>query len=278
MIKKIKRYAKKIIRIVRKPVMSILPGQLAFSFVLTIIPVIALIAMIASGFSISLDSITDFINTSFPKAVSDMLLPLITGRGFDFSVFIFLIAAIWLASTGAYAVITAADVVYNIKQERTIQKRIKSIVMIIFMIILILFMLLIPAFGDNIFDFIANLKIFKNITKEILTIYYLLKYPISFIFIYISIKVIYTIAPTKEIKSSSVTNGSLFTTIMWMITTQIYSYYVGNIVHYDIFYGSISNIIILLTWVYFLAYIFTIGLIINAGVSEEDSINNINED
>ena len=278
MIKKIKRYAKKIIRIVRKPVMSILPGQLAFSFVLTIIPVIALIAMIASGFSISLDSITDFINTSFPKAVSDMLLPLITGRGFDFSVFIFLIAAIWLASTGAYAVITAADVVYNIKQERTIQKRIKSIVMIIFMIVLILFMLLIPAFGDNIFDFIANLKIFKNITKEILTIYYLLKYPISFIFIYISIKVIYTIAPTKEIKSSSVTRGSLFTTIMWMITTQIYSYYVGNIVHYDLFYGSISNIIILLTWVYFLAYIFTIGLIINAGVSEEDSINNINED
>lgn len=277
MIKKIKRYTKKILTIVRKPVMSILPGQLAFSFVLTIIPVIALIAVIASGFSISLNSIMDFINTSFPKAVSDMLLPLITGRGFDFSVFIFLIAAIWLASTGAYAVITAADVVYNIKQERTVKKRIKSVVMIIFMIILILFMLLIPAFGDNIFNFIANLKIFANIREEILIVYYLLKYPISFMFIYISIKIIYTIAPTKEIKSSSVTNGSLFTTIMWMITTQIYSYYVGNIVHYDLFYGSISNIIILLTWVYFLAYMFTIGLIINAGVNEDNNLSNINE-
>ena len=278
MIKRLKRYIKKIITIIRKPVMSILPGQLAFSFVLTIIPVIALIAILAGTFSISLSSISDFIKTSFPKAVSDMLLPLITGRGFDFSVFVFLVAAIWLASTGAYAVITAADVVYNIKQERTVKKRIKSIVMIVFMILLILFMLLIPAFGDFIFDYIANLKIFANIKSNILTIYYLLKYPISFIYIYVTIKIIYTIAPNKDIKSRTVTRGALFTTIMWMITTQIYSYYVGNIVHYDIFYGSISNIIILLTWVYFLAYIFTIGLIINAGMSEENITDNINNE
>lgn len=276
MIKKIKKYIKKVTKIIRKPVMSVLPGQLAFSFVLTIIPVIALIAVLASTFSISLSSITDFIVTSFPKAVSDMLLPLITGRGFDFSVFVFLIAAIYLASTGAYAVITAADVVYGIKQERTIKKRIKSIVMIVFMILLILFMLLIPAFGDFIFGYIANLKIFNHVKGEILTIYYLLKYPISFVFIYVTIKIIYTIAPSKETKSSSVTRGSLFTTIMWMITTQVYSYYVGNIVNYDIFYGSISNIIILLTWVYFLAYIFTVGLIINAGMIEEEDVNNIN--
>ena len=276
MIKKLKGYIKKIITIIRKPVMSVLPGQLAFSFVLTIIPVIALIATVGGVFSLSLSSVADFIKTSFPKAVSDMLLPLITGRGFDFNVFIFLVAAIWLASTGAYAVITAADVVYSIKQERTVKKRVKSIVMVIFMILLILFMLLIPAFGDFIFGYIANLKIFINIKSEILTIYYLLKYPISFIYIYVTIKIIYTIAPNNDIKSRSVTSGSLFTTIMWMITTQIYSYYVGNIVHYDIFYGSISNIIILLIWVYFLAYIFTIGLIINAGIDQENTVNNIN--
>ena len=276
MIKKLKGYIKKIITIIRKPVMSVLPGQLAFSFVLTIIPVIALIATVGGVFSLSLSSVADFIKTSFPKAVSDMLLPLITGRGFDFNVFIFLVAAIWLASTGAYAVITAADVVYSIKQERTVKKRVKSIVMVIFMILLILFMLLIPAFGDFIFGYIANLKIFINIKSEILTIYYLLKYPISFIYIYVTIKIIYTIAPNEDIKSRSVTSGSLFTTIMWMITTQIYSYYVGNIVHYDIFYGSISNIIILLIWVYFLAYIFTIGLIINAGIDQENTVNNIN--
>ena len=48
MIDKIKKNILKIIKIIRKPVMFILPGQPAFSFGLTVIPVIALIAILAS--------------------------------------------------------------------------------------------------------------------------------------------------------------------------------------------------------------------------------------
>ena len=163
MINKIKKYISRVIKIIQKPVMSVLPGQLAFSFVTTIIPVIALIAVIAATFSISLKSITEFISESFPQAVTDLLLPLINGRGFDISILVFLIAALYLASTGAYSVIIAADVVYNVKQEKSIQKRVKSVIMTIFLILLILFMILIPAFGDLIFNVIANLKVFNNI-------------------------------------------------------------------------------------------------------------------
>lgn len=268
MINSIKKYINKIITIVRKPVMSILPGQLAFSFVLTIIPVIALIAVLASTFSISLNSITEFIAESFPKAVSDLLLPLISGRGFDLSILIYLLTALWLASTGAYSIITASDVIYNVKLENEIEKRIKSIIMTFFLISLVLFMILVPAFGDFIFTFIANLKIFSAVSGKILIVYYVLKYPLSFLFIYIIVKIIYTIAPSKDIKSKSVTKGSLFTTVMWMAASQIYSFWVGNFVHYDIFYGSISNIIVLLMWVYMLAYIFVIGLIINSGIDD----------
>lgn len=276
MIEKIKNQIKRIIKIIRKPVMSILPGQLAFSFVLTIIPVIALIAVIATTFSISLDSITKGIVDTLPKAVSDLLLPLINGRGFDFSILVFIVTAIWLASTGAYSIITACDVIYNTRRKNEIEKRIKSIIMTFFLISLILFMIVIPAFGDFIFKFIANLKIFSKVSNEILIFYYIIKYPLSFVFIYIIIKIIYTIAPSKDILSKSVTRGSIFTTVMWLIATQIYSFWVGNVAHYDIFYGSISNIIILLMWVYILAYIFTIGLIINSGMDEVDIVNNIN--
>jgi len=275
MIQKLKRQIKQIIKIVRKPVMSILPGQLAFSFVLTIIPVIALIAIIATTFSISLDTITDMIKNNLPNAVSDLLLPLINGRGFDLSILIYLITAMWLASTGAYSIITASDVIYNTRRKNEIEKRIKSIILTFFIISLILFMIVIPAFGDFIAQFIASLKIFNAISKEILIVYYVLKYPLSFVFIYILIKIIYTIAPTKDIPSKSVTRGSLFTTILWMIATQIYSFWVSNVAHYDIFYGSISNIIILLMWVYILAYIFVIGMILNSGMDDEDIVNNI---
>ena len=273
---KLLNYIKNIYAITRKPVMSILPGQLAFSFVMTIIPVIVLIAVIASTFQISLDSITEFIKISFPEGVSTLLLPLINGRGFDLSILTFLIAALWLASTGAYAVITASDVIYEVKSKNIIAKRIKSIVMILLLLALIMFMLIVPAFGDKIFNLIISLKIFAKVTNELTVIYLILKYPLSFILIYFNIKLIYTIAPCREISSKSVTRGSLFTTLMWMIITQFYSFWVNNVVHYDILYGSISNIIILLMWVYFLAYLFTIGLIINAGIDKGNNVNNIN--
>ena len=180
---KLLNYIKNIYAITRKPVMSILPGQLAFSFVMTIIPVIVLIAVIASTFQISLDSITEFIKISFPEGVSTLLLPLINGRGFDLSILTFLIAALWLASTGAYAVITASDVIYEVKSKNIIAKRIKSIVMILLLLALIMFMLIVPAFGDKIFNLIISLKIFAKVRNELTMIYLILKYPLSFILI-----------------------------------------------------------------------------------------------
>ena len=126
MIIKFKKNINSIIKIIKKPVMSILPGQLAFSFVLTIIPAIALIAVISATLSISLDSIANFISDSFPSAVSELLLPLINGRGFDLSILFFLLGAFWLASTGSYSIITASDIIYELKPQNNLSKRIKQ--------------------------------------------------------------------------------------------------------------------------------------------------------
>lgn len=262
MIDKIKEYIKNIISELQKPVVSILPGQLAFSFILTIIPTLILIAMVANLFGLSLGSIAEFITKSFPKAVSDMLVPLIQGKGFDLSILFFLVMAIWLASTGAFAVMTASDVIYNVKPKKYVPKKAKSILITFMLILLVLVLLVLLAFGGIIINWVKSLGVFNDIIGYIETVYITLKYPLTFIIIYYGIKLVYTIAPNKLITSKSVTIGSIFTTIMWIIVTAIYSTWVNN-AHYDIFYGSISNIIVLLIWTWLLAYIFTIGLIIN---------------
>ena len=59
-------------------------------------------------------------------------------------------------------------------------------------------------------------------------------------------------------------NGAWFTTISWFVLTRIYSYHLNNYSNYNLYYGSLSNILILLVWVYLLAYLFTIGLSLNA--------------
>ena len=55
----------------------------------------------------------------------------------------------------------------------------------------------------------------------------------------------------------------MFTTISWLVVTMIFSYYINNIANYNLIYGSLANVVILLFWLYILAYIFVIGLFLN---------------
>lgn len=261
---RIKSFLKKVFSIIMKPVMSILPGQLAFSFVLSIIPILTIIGIICIMFSISIDTLAAFVKDSFPPAISNMLLPLINGKGFDASIIVYLISALFLASGGAHSIIVTSDVLYNIKQPNFVRRRVKAFIITFILLTLVCFLLLVPGFGDQIILFLKSTKAIRPISSEIMLLYQILKYPLSFILIYFNIKLIYTIAPDKNIKSNSVTIGSLFTTILWILLTRFYSYYVSHLVHYDIFYGSLSNIIILLLWMYLLSFIFVVGLALNA--------------
>ena len=74
---------------------------------------------------------------------------------------------------------------------------------------------------------------------------------------------IYVIAPDERIRSKYVNKGSLFTTIGWLIVTVILSYYINNVARFDLVYGNLANIVILLLWFYVLAYVFVIGLQLN---------------
>lgn len=128
---------------------------------------------------------------------------------------------------------------------------------------LFVFILFVLAFGNMIVKFILSFQIFNNTPSLIYNLFIYLKWPIAFIIIYIILKFIYVVAPDKKIKSKSVTKGAIFTTICWIIVTALYSYYANNIANYDRFYGNLSNIIVLMMWIYIISYILVIGIAIN---------------
>ena len=71
------------------------------------------------------------------------------------------------------------------------------------------------------------------------------------------------ITPDSKIPSKDTTKGALFTTFGVTIVTLIYSYYVANFSNYDIFYGGLTNIVIMMMWIYLISYIIVIGISIN---------------
>ena len=263
--RKLKEFIKRVIATIKLPEMSILPGQLAFFFVLSMIPLIALLGAIASKFSISMDQIASLLTSSIPKEALDLLLPLVSGKDISGSMVIFYISAFILASNGTHSMIIASNNIYKVPNKDFLSRRIKAIIMTIVLVLLLIFVIIVPAFGDYFVSFLANVIHQESLRNTISATYQILKYPLSLILIYFNIKLLYTMAPDTTIQSKDTTYGALFTTIGWIIATEVYSIYTQVFARYNLFYGSISNLLILLLWVYILAYIFVFGMALNAG-------------
>lgn len=270
--KKIRKFFRRAFKMIKKPEMQILPGQLAFFLVLSIIPLTALIGTIASNFSISIESLISNINKSFPKEVADIIVQIIDGESMNFNIAVFYVSAFVLASNGPHSMIIGSNLLYKVENKDYITRRLKALLMTIVLVLLLVFMLLVPAYGDNIISFVLQFIKSDGVRNTFNLVYSLLKYPISLFFIFFCIKLLYTMAPDKTIPSSSTTSGAIFTTISWIVTTEIYSFYVEVFAKYNLLYGSIANLLILLLWVYLLSYVFVLGMAFNASNVLENNV------
>ena len=267
---KAREFILKIFKYLMRPEMRILPGQLAFFFVMTIIPMLALIVTIAAALSISVDTVRVAISESIPDGLANILNGIITGDGINFNIIVFYFSAILLASNGTYSMINTSNEIYKVKPKNVISRRVKAIVMIFIIMFLLIFLLAVPVFGGTISEIIIGVtgsRALPLMIKKILTI---LKYPIMLIFLFVNIKLMYIIAPDEEIPSKTTNKGAAFAAIGWVLSTEIFSFYLERFARYDVFYGSISNVLVLFLWIYLLSYIFVLGMVLNASSYKEE--------
>lgn len=266
--KKIKGYMEKLYNIIVTPSMKFLPGNIAFFLVLSIFPILTLIGVIASSFSIDVNAVVDALDSTLPSDISNILATYITGKGFDKNIGVFMILGFFLASNGAHAIILASNNLYGFPNSDYVKRRVKAIFIIILILMLFIFMLGFIAFGNHILNLLLNQIGDETLSSLIYNLFIILKWPFSIFIIFFNVKLIYTIAPDWKILSKHTTNGAVFTTISWIVVVQIYSYWVTHFSNYDLFYGSLSNIVILMLMTYIISYILVIGIAINAKSSE----------
>lgn len=261
--KTIKDYWKNFWAVFWQPDMLILPGQLAFFFFLSVVPIITLISYGASYLHLSIDFISNFLVKAFGHDIANLVIPIVSNQNLSTGYLITLFVGYFIASNGAASIIVASNKIYGIKDSGFIKRRIKAIIMTLFIVLLFLFMLTVPLFGDKIINLVEYVNLNARITERIVLVFKVLKGPVSWFIIFLFIKILFTMAPDRKIPSSYVNYGAIFTSISWVLVTTIYSYYINNFARYDVFYGGLANIVILMLWVYLLAYIFVIGIGLN---------------
>lgn len=268
--KRITSIYKNFIKILKKPEMKILPGHLAFYLLMSLIPIVALASLIASFFIKSFD-LLEVLSIHLPLGVSDLLESVISSaQGYDNFILLFLLY-IFLASNGTAAITTASNALYDVRSRNFWKSKIKSIIMALILIFLILILFIIPIFGEILVTYF--IKFLTIAQQELITeIFPVAKWLLSFFIMFVLIKIIYKMAPDKKISFRTTTIGSLFTSISWLIATEAFVFYVTKIAKYDLLYGNFAHILVLLLWIYILAYLFVIGMALNRNLELKEDM------
>lgn len=260
---KLNNYFKRLFSIIDTQSVKLLPGNIAFFLVLSLFPLLTLLGLIATRIGVSSDGLINLIDTSLPSSVSEVLDSYIIGKGFDTNIGIFMIIGFILASNGAHSIIIASNSLYGFPNSNYLKRRIKSVFIILLLIGMFIFMLGFVAFGNYIVNYIITNINDIHLSKVIHDVFNILKWPFSILIIFLNVKLIYLIAPDSKLPLRHTTKGAIFTTVFWILIVKLYSYWITNFANYDLFYGSLSNIAILMLLTYFISYILVLGIAIN---------------
>jgi len=272
-LKKNKKYIKvffsKVWEVILKPDTLILPGQLAFFVILSVVPIVSIITWIGTMLGISIETVADLLGKVFTSVNFDIFLPSIRVTGAGINDIVVLIVMFYIAANGTNSIIVASNQIYGINQSNYIKRRFKALWMTMLLCILYIFILIVPLLGNKImssFDYFG----IKAIIDPILAI---ARGPITWIVIFMFVKSIYIIAPDIDV-DHKVNLGAAFTTTFWVILTYIYSWWINNFASFNTYYGGLSNIAVLMLWIYWLCYVFVIGLCLNVKVENGEMEKN----
>ena len=262
----LKRFLSRFWELLFRPEMRVLPGQLAFFFVLSIFPMLTLLGYVGSRIDYFAQAFSSIINDLLPGDTASIFVNFVgDGKIYGNEIF-FMIVGFFLVSNGTQSLIVTSNELYGFEHANYFKQKLKSILMAVVLMALFVFVILVLAYGNVIVNFIVNQDIFDGFSDKLHYAFWLLKWPVSLVFVFLTIKYLYSVAPDMKIKSRYTNKGAMFATIGWFIVTAIYSWYVTNFSNYGMFYGSISNIVVMMIWIYLLSMILSMGVALNSNI------------
>ena len=83
---------------------------------------------------------------------------------------------------------------------------------------------------------------------------------------------LYYFGPYRKQRWRYVWPGAILATALWMLATLTFAWYVRNVAHYNVMYGSVGVVIALLVWMYLIAAIAMVGCEFNAAYERSRKI------
>jgi len=171
----------------------------------------------------------------------------------------------YFSTSGIYSLMDAFN-----KTSHTLETRSWfTLRLISLLLVLIISGMLILAIGLITFGTtILNLILPERILESGFYLFMLIsgKWLVILALLFFSISFLYYLAPAKRHHFRFISAGASLATILLILTIFGFNFYVDNFSRYNVLYGSIGTLMIVLLWIYFNAIILLIGFELNASI------------
>lgn len=244
-------------------------SSIAFSFFMAIFPFLLFILNLIPYITFIDDfqiKFLVFMNDLLPPETSEFFGPFLQdiaqhprGGLLSFS----FILSIFLMTNGVNAIFTGFEFSYHTKTNRSIVRQyIVAIGVSLILALLLLISVIVTVYLTYAVDDLNKLGIFKSLNSDASIINY-----ITFILlVYIVVAVLYYSGTREARQARFFSVGALFTTILIMLTTVLFSIYIINFSQYNELYGSIGALLILMFYIWLNSNVLLLGFELNASL------------
>ena len=256
--------------------LSFVAAGVAFYALLAIFPALAAIVSVYAYFASPTDihDQLDKVIAILPASSRDIILLQVSditqqsNKVLSASAIGTLLLTIWSSSKGCQALITACNITYHQRNKR--QFLMALVVRFLFSLGAIV-VALVALLIIGVLPIVLNLV---GLTELIDLMIQLITWPLLAIIFNLALAFLYRYAPHRTpAKWRWITPGSMLATLMWIIASIGFSYYVSQFASYNETYGSLGGVVIMLMWLYISAYIIIFGAAINASTEQQTLVD-----
>ncbi len=246
-----------------------LAAQLAYYFFLALFP--ALLFMVALISFIPIEHLMDTITSSLARVAPDEVLSIVqdqllkiahnpSGGLLTFG----MLGAIWSTSSGVTAIIDSLNQAYGIQEARP-WWRVRlvalglTIALALFIIVATVLVVAGPTLAEKVADWLQLGAVFTWTWK-------ILQWPLVFLLVATGVAVVFYYAPDAEQEWVWITPGSLLATLLWLLISLGFKFYIAHFTSYNATYGAIGGVIVLMLWFYVSALAVLIGAELNSEI------------
>lgn len=248
--------------------MSTYAAALAFRALLSLFPFLLFLTATLSFFNVPqfFNWLRDQAAIAFPPMVMEMIDPVLDQLQDENSTIlsISIIMAIWVSSTGMRSLMNAMNNAYNVQESRPAWKLFPlSIGFTLGMGLLLMLAAGFMVIGPAAAEWLANQLGMKDLWTSL---WGWLRWPFVVVILMFVVAMIYYLTPDVEQEFRFITPGSVIAVVVWIGASIGFGIFARNFGNFQLFYGGIGAVIILLLYFYISAAVMLYGAQLNAVV------------